>query len=1241
MRLIEGCLLLGLGITVDAYQLRASLKGPSGFSPPSLPAEYVETLYHVNRQAYCDLLKDLSTSPVINDKPEAQLANLLKRSHLTDQERGLVKLSLALHEYAPAATFNGTLHNCTANPQRVVYTDFTTPFVYDAETQVGHLPPGAAQEPLTMTGYGAHLALKRTDYLVIDDSNKMSDASDDHKVVPLTKEQIKRIGLRAAARVVRSDNPLDELEDVSQNFPMRAQGLLKSSISKELEQEMKGLRELVRGDVFLINGREVETSPEKLMPALRAEAALASAMHKLGLNLTQIVHLLTLDVVGVDHVDRFEVRNPVVVYLNDLEKDDMYEGWRTDVNIFMEPLMAGQLHQIRRNFHTGVAYIDLTDEMHVDLLTNWMMLITRGIPIRWGFVPAGETELQRNLGNAFREIFKHGGLEQAYEFIAGYTRGGDLEGTYAMFQKKLKGKSLADLADLGSSEYDEFAKDWIERFGKDRIYINGQAVVRDEALMQRLSAAVRDDTMFVQERMIEGGVEDSGDLQDIFLDGAQLRFSEALFGERKYITLHEYQAQPNAGKCSRDTEIVFSGEGWPDLSKMEELAEKPCLSHVDGPRRMIVNGRIFEKLSFLEMPTMMAQEQREVIKYKDAAASVGASWSVALLTLIRTSKRLLRTSLPPFVSTDLSHFEVGREQSSTLEIKVFLDPLSENAQRWSTIIKSLSNLPNVFIKVHMIPKSGLTELPLKRFYRYLMPAEPSFAPVHVDFSGMPSDLMVFTLEPWNSWVIAPVSAIEDLDNLHLGDRSIDAVFEVTHILVQGHAREANTTNPPRGAQLVLSSGDGVSQAETIIMANLGYFQLKAMPGSWQLALKEGKSDEIFELQSSVRTVHVDSWAPSTLYVRLARKPGMEKADVLDDKQTAGKGSLWSKVSNMGKKDTALVKKHADINIFTVASGHLYERFVYIMVSSVMAHTDKSVKFWFISNFLSPQFRKFIPHLAERLGFEYEMITFTWPHWLRKQTEKQRIIWGYKILFLDVMFPLDLEKVIFVDADQIVRTDMIELVNEDLKGKVWGYTPMCDSRKEIEGFRFWKQGYWKSFLRGKPYHISALYVIDLVAFRAQATGDRLRQQYHALSADPESLSNLDQDLPNHLQAQIPIHSLKQDWLWCETWCSDESLATAKTIDLCQNPMTKEPKLDRARRQLPEWNEYDRKVKGFAKLVAEREAAGGQEGDDSMGSITVDVDAVGQNLEMKKDQLGDEAMTGSDGGEKATRKGHDEL
>ena len=69
-------------------------------------------------------------------------------------------------------------------------------------------------------------------------------------------------------------------------------------------------------------------------------------------------------------------------------------------------------------------------------------------------------------------------------------------------------------------------------------------------------------------------------------------------------------------------------------------------------------------------------------------------------------------------------------------------------------------------------------------------------------------------------------------------------------------------------------------------------------------------------------------------------------------------------------------RQADINIFTVASGHLYEvgpviiehdppsnyvqRFASIMMLSVLKHTDSTVKFWFIENFLSPSFLVSLP-----------------------------------------------------------------------------------------------------------------------------------------------------------------------------------------------------------------------------------------------------------------------------------------
>ncbi|GJN20848.1 hypothetical protein PR202_gb08276 [Eleusine coracana subsp. coracana] len=133
--------------------------------------------------------------------------------------------------------------------------------------------------------------------------------------------------------------------------------------------------------------------------------------------------------------------------------------------------------------------------------------------------------------------------------------------------------------------------------------------------------------------------------------------------------------------------------------------------------------------------------------------------------------------------------------------------------------------------------------------------------------------------------------------------------------------------------------------------------------------------------------------------------------------------------------------------------------------------------------------------------------------------------------------------------------MGELYDMNLKGRPLAYTPFCDNNKDMDGYRFWKQGFWKDHLRGRPYHISALYVVDLAKFRQTAAGDTLRVFYEQLSKDPNSLSNLDQ-------------------------------ARAKTIDLCNNPMTKEPKLQGARRIVPEWVDLDSEARQFtARILGE--------------------------------------------------------
>ncbi|KAH7886870.1 glycosyltransferase family 24 protein [Phlebopus sp. FC_14] len=595
-----------------------------------------------------------------------------------------------------------------------------------------------------------------------------------------------------------------------------------------------------------------------------------------------------------------------------------------------------------------------------------------------------------------------------------------------------------------------------------------------------------------------------------------------------------------------------------------------------------------------------------------------------------------RTCNYRLLSGDYIKFEFGDKSTAQSHVALLMDPLSEPAQRWSTILeRHLDLFPGLFFELYFNP-TQYSEIPLKRFYRYnVVPglrydANGQEVPAQVKFSGLPVEpIYTLAMDVPPSWLVRPREALYDLDNIQLGRlpseekaTGVQALFALDYLVVEGHVRELKASSPPRGVQLQLVGSKDLSTVDdTQVVANLGYLQFKARPGAFRLEIREGRGRDIYRLESvgsegwnsptvadTGNEFAVMSFDGLTLYPRLARNPGMETMDVLDRLRLSEQESpsiMESFVSRMAslfnsRNDSAdaqaVIKqgdRQADINIFTVASGLLYERFASIMILSVLRNTKSSVKFWFIENFLSPSFLEFIPHMAKEHSFQYELVTYKWPSWLRAQKEKQRIIWAYKILFLDVLFPMDLKKVIFVDADQIVRADLQELVDLDLHGAPYGYTPMGDDNYEMEGFRFWKTGYWHEFLNGRPYHISALYVVDLVRFREMAAGDILRSSYQMLSADPNSLANLDQvkDLPNNLQREVPIYSLHEDWLWCETWCNKDRLHRAKTIDLCQNPLTKEPKLSRAR-QIPEWEVYDAEIAQFARrLAAEGKIRGG--------------------------------------------------
>jgi len=587
----------------------------------------------------------------------------------------------------------------------------------------------------------------------------------------------------------------------------------------------------------------------------------------------------------------------------------------------------------------------------------------------------------------------------------------------------------------------------------------------------------------------------------------------------------------------------------------------------------------------------------------------------------------------------------GKGPTSSLHIVAILNPLTRAAQRISQVLQLLRSSLGASMSLYLNPQTELSDLPLKAFYRYALPefteagnttaAAPSTPTA--TFNRLPAKrVLTLNLDVPEAWLVEPAQALYDLDNLRLADipdRVAYAEFELEAVMLTGscvdNTRSKKRGSSTRGVQLHLGTSTEPHVVDTLVMSNLAYFQLKAAPGMWSLSLAPGRTQQVYDLESSTgiseeeqeqaagqegaaasttsTRVIISSLSGKQMILRLRKKPGMEGEDVLaaagevqadEGEEDEDDEGLWDSLFGGGgeAKDRKRGKKEEKgavmpvrgseqdvINVFTVASGHMYERLQKIMILSVIKSTQSRVKFWIIKNYMSPHHKVVIPAMARKYGFDYEFVTYKWPHWLHKQTEKQRIIWAYKILFLDVLFPLNVDRIIFVDSDQVVRADLAELYHMDIEGAPYAYTPFCDNNKEMDEFRFWKGGFWKDHLRGLPYHISALYLVDLKRFRALAAGDRLRIVYEQLSKDPNSLANLDQDLPNYVQHDLRIFSLPQQWLWCESWCGNATKSAAKTIDLCNNPKTKEPKLTAARRIIAEWNSLDEEQGNFTSTV----------------------------------------------------------
>ncbi|RUS12682.1 UDP-glucose:Glyco protein glucosyltransferase-domain-containing protein, partial [Endogone sp. FLAS-F59071] len=286
---------------------------------------------------------------------------------------------------------------------------------------------------------------------------------------------------------------------------------------------------------------------------------------------------------------------------------------------------------------------------------------------------------------------------------------------------------------------------------------------------------------------------------------------------------------------------------------------------------------------------------------------------------------------------------VGNESTAYYQFGAIIDPLSEFAQKTAAVLEvccmmkiynilyigviALSKVDGVYIEIYLNPLQSLKELPLKRFYRYVFDEELHFdATGQIErpsayFTNVPEDpLLTLGMDVISPWLVRPVVADQDLDNLRLANldakqraKGVTAVFELRNILIEGHCRDTTINGPPRGLQFVLGTASYPALVDTIVMANLGYLQLKANPGVFELSLREGRSKEIYDIESvgsegwlsrSVEEIGYDvvlnTFEGVVIYPRVSRKPGKEKDNLLEDTtetEDTEDAGIWSSIKS--------------------------------------------------------------------------------------------------------------------------------------------------------------------------------------------------------------------------------------------------------------------------------------------------------------------------------------------------------
>ncbi|CAJ0751292.1 13332_t:CDS:2, partial [Entrophospora sp. SA101] len=213
---------------------------------------------------------------------------------------------------------------------------------------------------LYLSGYGVELALKQTDYIVLDDRNINSE--DDNSNIEDNKIEDK-LNDNLFSEEISEIVPLksSEIKDFPKYSYSISQLTLNTSIVKEVSLNQHYITN--ENNILWLNGLILDhNNINPFSPGVSIELLTlqSKSESKTSLDVTK----------GLFDVRDQSKNSNLIVWFNDFEKDEKYEHWPSKIFEILRPVYPGQMRFLKKNLFTTLFVLDLSSVESLKILTE-------------------------------------------------------------------------------------------------------------------------------------------------------------------------------------------------------------------------------------------------------------------------------------------------------------------------------------------------------------------------------------------------------------------------------------------------------------------------------------------------------------------------------------------------------------------------------------------------------------------------------------------------------------------------------------------------------------------------------------------------------------------------------------------------------------------------------------------------------------------------------------------------------